>query len=56
MAGFRAPINEDGAVIDSPVKKTLAGIEFTVTFIDPWTPRDQQTIGESRRPDDLRRG
>ena len=21
-----------------------AGFEFTVTFIDPWTPRDQQTI------------
>ena len=33
-------------VIDSPVKKTLGGIEFTVTFIDPWTPRDKQTIGD----------
>ena len=37
---------EDGTVIDSPVKKTLGGIEFTVTFIDPWTPRDKQTIGD----------
>ena len=46
IAGFRATIHEDGAVIDSPVKKTLAGIEFTVTFIDPWTPRDKQTIGD----------
>ena len=44
MAGFRALINEDGSVIDTPVKKTLGGIEFTVTFIDPWTPKDQQTI------------
>ena len=46
MAGFRALIQEDGTVIDTPVKKTLGGIEFTVTFIDPWTPRDKQTIGD----------
>jgi beta-galactosidase GanA len=46
MDGFRALINEDGAVIDTPVKKTLGGIEFTVTFVDPWTPRDQQTIAD----------
>ena len=44
MAGFRALINEDGSVVDTPVKKTMAGFEFTVTFIDPWTPKDQQTI------------
>ena len=44
MAGFRAQINEDGTVIDTPVKTTMGGIEFTVTFIDPWTPKDQQTI------------
>jgi beta-galactosidase GanA len=43
MAGFRALINEDGTVVDTPVKQTLKGIEFTVTFIDPWTPQDQQT-------------
>ena len=46
IAGFRATIEEDGTVIDSPVKKMLGGIEFTVTFIDPWTPRDKQTIGD----------
>ena len=45
-AGFRATIQEDGTVIDSPVKKSMADIEFTVTFIDPWTPRDKQTIGD----------
>jgi len=45
-AGFRATIGEDGVVIDSPVKKTLDGIEFTVTFIDPWTARDKQTIAD----------
>jgi beta-galactosidase GanA len=43
---FRATIHEDGAVIDSPVKKTLGGVELQVTFIDPWTPRDKQTIGD----------
>lgn len=44
MAGFRATLNEDGSLIDTPAKKTMADIEFTVTFIDPWTPKDQQTI------------
>jgi hypothetical protein len=24
--------------------QVLGGIEFTVAFIDPWTPKDQQTI------------
>ena len=46
LSGFRAMINEDGSVIESPVKKTLGGIEFQVNFIDPWTPRDKQTIGD----------
>jgi hypothetical protein len=46
MAGFRALINEDGSVVDTPVKKTLGGIEFTVAFIDPWTPRDKQSVAD----------
>jgi beta-galactosidase GanA len=46
MAGFRALIQEDGTVIDTPVKKKMGGIEFQVTFIDPWTPRDKQSIGD----------
>jgi beta-galactosidase GanA len=46
MAGFRARIEEDGTIVDTPVKKVLGGIEFSVTFIDPWTPRDKQTIGD----------
>jgi beta-galactosidase GanA len=45
MAGFRALIQEDGTVVDSPVSKKLGGIEFKVTFIDPWMPTDQQTVG-----------
>jgi len=44
MAGFRATIAEDGTVNEAPATKTVAGIGFTVTFVDPWTPRDQQTI------------
>ncbi len=46
MAGFRAQINEDGSIVDTPVNKTLGGIEFTVSFIDPWTARDKQSIGD----------
>ena len=45
-ASRRALINEDGSVVDTPVKKTLGGIQFTVTFVDPWTPRDKQTIAD----------
>ena len=44
MAGFRATLNEDGSVVDTPAKAAFAGIEFTVTFVDPWTPKEQQTI------------
>jgi beta-galactosidase GanA len=44
MGGFRAVILEDETVIDTPVNKTLGGIEFTVSFVDPWTPKDQQAI------------
>jgi len=33
MGGFRVLIEEVGAVIDAPVKKTLGGIVFTVTQI-----------------------
>jgi len=46
MAGFRATIQEDGTVTDTPAKKTMAGVEITATFIDPWTPRDKQSIGD----------
>jgi len=45
LGGFRPLVLEDGTVIDTPVKKQLGGFEFTVSFVDPWTPRDQQTIG-----------
>jgi beta-galactosidase GanA len=43
MAGLRPLITEDGTVNDAPAKASLGGFEFTVSFIDPWTPKDQQT-------------
>jgi beta-galactosidase GanA len=43
MAGFRPPLAEDGSVNEAPVKTTLGGFEFTVSFVDPWIARDQQT-------------
>ena len=45
LAGFRPLVLEDGTVIDTPVKKKIGGFEVTVTFIDPWTARDQQSVG-----------
>jgi len=44
MAGFRATLNEDGSVLDTPAKFSMAGIDFTVSFTDPWTPKEQQAI------------
>ncbi len=44
MAGFRATLGEDGSVQEAPAKFSMAGIDFTVSFSDPWTPKDQQTI------------
>jgi beta-galactosidase GanA len=44
MAGFRPRVLEDGTVIETPVTQTLGDYRFTVTFIDPWTPRADQKI------------
>jgi beta-galactosidase GanA len=45
-AGFRAEIREDGTVIDAPAETVLGGYAFTVSFVDPWTPREKQSIAE----------
>jgi len=46
MTGFRPRVLEDGSVIDTPVTEKLGSYEFTVSFIDPWTPRaDQNPVG-----------
>jgi beta-galactosidase GanA len=44
MSGFRPRVLEDGTVIDTPVKKAIGDFAFTISFVDPWTPRDKQTI------------
>ena len=44
MAGFRPPVLEDGTVIETPVTQTIGDYRFTVTYIDPWTPRADQKI------------
>lgn len=44
MAGFRPAVLEDGTVIETPVTETIGDYRFTVSFIDPWTPRADQKI------------
>jgi len=44
LSGFRPTLQEDGTVVETPTKTTLGGYEFTVSFVDPWMARDQQTI------------
>ena len=45
-AGFAPLVSFDGSVDDTPQQATLGDYRFTVTFIDPWTPRAQQRTGE----------
>jgi beta-galactosidase GanA len=44
--GFRPTVAYDGTLDDSPQTFTLGGFEFNVSFVDRWTPREQQqTVG-----------
>ena len=45
-AGFAPIVAFDGTVDDAVQTATLGDYRFTVTFIDPWTPRAQQRTGE----------
>lgn len=45
-AGFAPRVSFEGNVDDAPQKVEMGDYRFTVTFIDPWTPRDQQRPGE----------
>lgn len=38
----KPPVSFDGTVDDKPQMLALGDYRITVTFIDPWTPRDQQ--------------
>jgi len=44
LSGFRPTLREDGTVVETPATVTLGKYEFTVSFVDPWIARDQQTI------------
>jgi len=44
MRGFEPRVAYDGTVDDTPQSFVLGKYCFTVTFVDPWTPRDQQNI------------
>ena len=43
IAGFKPRVLEDGTVRDQPVVQTLGDYKFTVGFLDPWTPKADQT-------------
>lgn len=44
IRGFRPSVTFDGSIDGGPATATFGGYRFNVSFIDPWTPRDQQHI------------
>jgi beta-galactosidase GanA len=42
MSGFKPRVLEDETVIETPVTETIGNYRFTVSFIDPWTPKAEQ--------------
>jgi len=44
MRGFRPRVSFDGVVDETPQSFVLGGYKFTVSFVDPWTPKDRQNI------------
>jgi beta-galactosidase GanA len=44
IRGFRPPVSFDGLVDETPAKFDLGGYQFTISFVDPWTPHDQQHV------------
>lgn len=44
MRGFRPRVSFDGVVEETPQSFMLGGYKFTVSFVDPWTPKDKQDI------------
>lgn len=44
IAGVRPPVAFDGAVDASPQSIEIGEYVFEASFIDPWTPREAQTI------------
>jgi beta-galactosidase GanA len=44
MTGVRPPVAFDGIVDESPQAVRLGDFTLHVSFVDPWTPREQQAI------------
>jgi len=44
MAGVHPPVSFDGTIDESPQAIQLGDYVLEVSFTDPWTPRDRQTI------------
>jgi beta-galactosidase GanA len=42
IAGFAPQVSYEGAVNDQPIERQLGGWRFTIGFVDPYIPRDQQ--------------
>jgi beta-galactosidase GanA len=42
MSGFKPRVLEDETVIEMPVTEDIGNYRFTVSFIDPWTPKAEQ--------------
>jgi beta-galactosidase GanA len=45
IRGFRPPASFDGTLNDAPQTAELGRYRMNVSFVDPWTPREQQKIG-----------
>jgi len=46
IAGFAPPVSADGRVDETSPSFVLGDYRFTISFVDPWTPRSDQNIGE----------
>ena len=44
MRGFRPKLAFDGTVDETPQTLVLGGYAFTINFVDPWIPKDQQNV------------
>jgi len=45
-AGFAPPVSFENVVDEAPQVQALGDYRFTVSFVDPWTPRDAQAPAE----------
>jgi beta-galactosidase GanA len=46
IMGFAPPVSFDGVVDETQQQASFGGYRLTVSFVDPWTPRDRQQPSE----------